>query len=83
MGQNKIKWQLKAKNIYGKYVDEVLNEIDKEEYKDVLAQLLKNKRSSIKDTDPYKIKSSLIRYASSRGFEPDLIYQVIDENTEF
>ncbi len=82
-GKIKIKWQLKAKNIYGKYVDEVLNEIDKEEYKGVLAQLLKNKRSSIKESDPYKIKSSLIRYASSRGFEPDLIYQVIDEKTEF
>ncbi|MCW3788041.1 regulatory protein RecX [Plebeiibacterium sediminum] len=81
-GKIKIKWQLKAKNIYGKYVDEVLNNIDKEEYKDALAQLLKNKRSSIKETDIYKIKSSLIRYASSRGFEPDLIYQVIDESIE-
>ncbi len=81
-GKIKIKWQLKSKNIYGSHVDKELNNINIEEYRETLISLLKNKRKSIKDSDKYKIKSSLIRYGSSRGFEPDLIYQVIDENIE-
>ncbi len=81
-GKIKIKWQLKAKNIYGKKVDEELSHIDMNEYKETLSHLLKTKKTSIKETDPYKIKSSLIRYASSRGFEPDLIYQIIDDDIE-
>ena len=78
-GKIKIRWQLKSKSIYGSIVDDALMQIDNEEYKDVLAQLLKQKRKNIKETDKYKVKSSLIRFGSSRGFEPDLIYQLIDE----
>ncbi len=78
-GKIKIKWQLKAKSIYGSIVDDELNKINKDEYRAALAQLLIHKRKSIKHADLYKIKGSLIRYASARGFEPDLIYQVIDE----
>ncbi len=81
-GKIKIKWQLKAKNIYGKNVDEELSKINDQEYRETLIQLLTNKRKSIKESDKYKIKSSLVRYASSRGFEPDLIYQTIDEIIE-
>ncbi len=81
-GKIKIKWQLKAKNIYGKNVDEELSNINDQEYRDTLIQLLTNKRKSIKDPDKFKIKSSLVRFASSRGFEPDLIYQTIDEIIE-
>ena len=79
-GKIKIKWQLKAKQIYGKQVDDALTQIDDKEYTDALAQLLINKRRTIKEDDKYKIKASLIRYASSRGFEPDLIYRVIDSH---
>jgi regulatory protein len=81
-GKIKIRWQLKAKNIYGEPVEQELNNINDHEYKEALSHLLIHKRKSIKDTDPYKIKSALIRFASSRGFEPDLIYKVIDENIQ-
>ncbi len=77
-GKIKIKWQLSAKQIKGKQVDEALQQINDEEYIDALAQLLKQKRSKIKEDDDYKVKASLIRYASSRGFEQDLIYQLLD-----
>lgn len=78
-GKIKIKWQLKSKNIYGSIVDDALRQIDNKEYKDVLAQLLVQKRKNIKDEDIYKIKNSLLRYASSRGFEPPVIYEVMEE----
>lgn len=77
-GKIKIKWQLKGKQIYGQSVEEALSQINEVEYADALAQLLINKRRSLKGDDKYKIKASLIRYASSRGFEPDLIYRILD-----
>ncbi len=77
-GKIKIKYQLKAKSIQGKVVDNELNQIDDSEYKNTLVQLLQQKRRTIKDGDELKIKNSLIRYASSRGFEPELIFQIID-----
>ncbi|MGQ1785988.1 MULTISPECIES: regulatory protein RecX [unclassified Saccharicrinis] len=77
-GKIKIKWQLKSKRLSGQQVDKALELINDEEYKNALAQLLIQKRRRIKDDDKFKIKASLIRYASSRGFEPDLIYQVLD-----
>ena len=77
-GKIKIKWQLKAKNIIGTPVDEALAKISDEEYKDALAQLLIKKRRNLKGDDKYKIKASLIRHAASRGFEPYLIYQLLE-----
>lgn len=77
-GKIKIKWQLKAKNIIGTPVDEALAKISDEEYKDALAQLLIKKRRNLKGDNKYKIKASLIRHAASRGFEPNLIYQLLE-----
>lgn len=77
-GKIKIKWQLKSKNIFGSIVDAALNQINDDEYKKALEQLLMQKRRNMKDTDIFKIKNSLIRFGSSRGFEPNLIYEIID-----
>ncbi len=77
-GKIKIKYQLKAKGIQGKIVDHELDQINTTDYKSTLVQLLMLKRKTIKGNDEFKIKNSLLRYASSRGFEPELIYQVID-----
>ncbi|GAF04216.1 regulatory protein RecX [Saccharicrinis fermentans] len=77
-GKIKIRWQLKAKQISGKQVDTALEQINMGEYRQALAQLLIQKKRSIKNDDPFKTKASLIRYASSRGFEPPLIYQILD-----
>ncbi|SMO71519.1 regulatory protein [Saccharicrinis carchari] len=77
-GKIKIRYQLKAKCISGQQVNEALQQISEDEYKDALAQLLNKKRRNLKEDDKYKKRASLIRYAASRGFEPDLIYQLID-----
>ncbi|WP_068474826.1 regulatory protein RecX [Saccharicrinis aurantiacus] len=78
-GKVKIRYQLKAKNISGKMVDSALDEINKDEYFQTLMLLLEQKKSKSKETDPYKQKASLVRFASSRGFEPNFIYNALDD----
>ena len=65
-GVNKIKLALITKGIDKEIIDNVISEIDKDSYKEELLNLLKNKK--IEETDPYKRKAKLIRYAVSKGY---------------
>ena len=65
-GINKIKLYLITKGIDKDTIDDVLSEIDYDLYKDELMNLLKNKK--VNESDPYKRKAKLIRYAVSKGY---------------
>ncbi len=78
-GKIKIRYQLKAKNIYGNLVESALNQIDEEQYYECLTNLIQKKSLKIKESDAYKKKASLVRFAASRGFEPQLIYNVLED----
>jgi len=77
-GKIKIEYALKQKNIAENYIHQALNEIPPEEYNQVLEKELIKKRKSIKDTDEHAIKSKLIRYASSKGFENGKIFDMVN-----
>ena len=75
-GVNKIKLSLILKGIDKDIIDNVLSEIDEASYKDELINLLKNKK--IDDTDPYKRKAKLVRYAVSKGYSLSLVMEVYE-----
>jgi len=77
-GRRKIEQALWAKRIPRETMNSVLDEIDDSEYLSVLRPLLAAKRRSIKAANAYEEKVKLMRFALSRGFTPDLIYQCID-----
>ncbi len=78
-GKIKIKYQLKQKGISSVFIDNALDEIDNSEYQTKLAELLHAKKKQIKNKDYWKTKSSMARFAQSRGFEPNLIFNCIDD----
>lgn len=78
-GKIKIRYQLKHKGINTNVIEDAFEGINDEKYKQNLIDLLLAKNLLIKNKDEYQRKASLIRYAASRGFEPDLIYSNIDE----
>ena len=79
-GRVKISYSLKQKGIPGDVIQKALSEIDETEYGQKLFELLKNKLKQIKDkNDRYKVKAAMIRFAQSRGFEPDRIYSVVEK----
>lgn len=76
-GVNKIRLSLMSKGIDKDIIENVLSEIDKDLYKEELINLLKNKK--INETDLYKRKAKLVRYAVSKGYSLSLVLEVYED----
>lgn len=79
-GRIKIKSNLKFKNISPRLIKEALEMIDPDEYFNTLLQVIEKKAAVLKETDPYKRKIKLVQHALSRGFEKDLIFDILNNN---
>ncbi|MCU4162442.1 regulatory protein RecX [Carboxylicivirga caseinilyticus] len=78
-GKIKIKYHLKQKEIANSDIENALAEINSSDYFSKLAELLQGKLKQIKNKDVWQTKAALARFGQSRGFEPHLIFQCIDE----
>ncbi len=81
-GRRKVEQALWQKHIDEGIRQQVLSEIDDEEYLNVLRPLLKQKRKSTKAADEYDMTRKLVRFAMSRGFTFDIIRQCLDVEDE-
>ena len=84
-GRRKVEQALWAKHIDEAIRQQVLDEVDDEEYIRVLRPLLQQKRKTTKANSDYELNGKLIRFAMSRGFTMDIIKQCInvDDEDEF
>lgn len=78
-GRRKIEQALWQKRIPQSISQPILDEIEPEEYLNVLRPLLKSKYPAIKAETDYERSIKLIKYAMGRGFTLDLIRQCIDD----
>lgn len=69
-GRIKIGYELQKKNIPSAIRNEALDEIDEQEYLEILTSLLKSKMRSVKGKDARDTYYKLLRFASGRGFQP-------------
>ena len=72
-GRRKIEQALWAKRIPASIQQDVLDNVEKEEYLNILRPLLKKKRKSTKAANDYELNGKLIRFALSKGFGMDII----------
>ena len=77
-GRRKIQQGLWMKRIDDDIQQRVLDEIDDEDYLNVLKPLLKQKRKNTKAESDYELNQKLVRYALGRGFTFDIIRQCLD-----
>ena len=68
-GRIKIAYELQKRGIPASKRTEALNNIDDEEYRDILHSLLKNKKKTTTGKDERELFNKLLRFASGRGFE--------------
>lgn len=78
-GRIKISYTLRQKSIDSLTVSQSLQCIDEEEYYEALMKLLKSKMRSLKSLPPHEQCEKLMRFATSRGFEPYLISECLKE----
>lgn len=74
-GRNKIFYAMTQKQIPEIYIQMGLNEIDDEEYIQILKSVLKSKKTVEKDE--FKRNNKLVRYAVQKGFQASLAWKVI------
>ena len=78
-GPRKIEQALYAKRIDRSLVSAALEEIDKQQFADLLRPLLKHKEKSVKARNDYERYLKLMNWAVGRGFTPDIIRMCINE----
>lgn len=76
-GRNKIKAELKFKKVSDYSIKKALNQIDEKEYMQVLHKVIERKLSETKEKNELKKKYKVLQYAVSRGFESDLVNDVL------
>ena len=76
-GKIKIKQGLKFKGITDRLLKTALASIDGEKYIQTLSAFLQKKSDKLSEKDSYKRRYKLSQYAMMRGFEPDLITEVL------
>lgn len=79
-GKNKIKQGLKFKSVSGPLIKKALNTINDEDYLQMLQKVLHRKAMLVNEKVPYKRKYKLQQYALSRGYEHDLIADVLKDS---
>ena len=77
-GRRKVEQALWQKHIDRSISQQVLDEVDDEEYLSVLRPLLKQKRKGTKAANDYELNQKLVRFALGRGFTFDIIRQCLD-----
>ncbi len=79
-GKNKIKQGLKLKRIPDKLIIKSLKSIDDNDYLIMLRKILQKKSNTIFEKDPFKKRYLLSRFATSKGYESDLIADLLINN---
>ena len=77
-GKTKIKIHLKQKGISGRLISTCFDEIDDEDYLNIINKIYENYSSKLNGLSLYQKKTKTIKYLLSRGFEYDLVSQVAD-----
>lgn len=81
IGSKKIKYSLIQKGITKEIIDKELSNLDRENEKNIAFNIAKKKLSIIKkkENDNYKISGKLYRFLISKGYEGDVISDIVKE----
>ena len=78
-GKVKIRHYLKMKGLSDELIQNGLNEIDADKYRETLLKTMKEKARKVKKKNKYEKMGQVIRFAQNRGFEPEMIHRYLNE----
>jgi regulatory protein len=56
-----------------------LEEIDEEEYRAILEELLSRKKGELDEANVFVLRDKIADYAIRKGFEPDMVWELLKE----
>jgi regulatory protein len=81
-GKKRIEMELKFKKIDEKKIKQSLETLDEGMYLLHLEDILLKKIKTIRETDPYKKRQKLFQFALQKGYEADLINEVLKNTVD-
>ena len=83
-GRMKIKQELHRRGLSEYSIEKGMNEIGDKAYQEGLKELLTKKKILLErtETDKFKLKQKLARFAMGKGYESELIWKTIGEISE-
>jgi regulatory protein len=81
-GKVKIAAHLRAKKLSSEVIKSALDSIEDELYNNFLRELIESHRRSVKAKNKFDLKAKLLRYGLSKGFESNLLYDILNEIEE-
>lgn len=76
-GRMKIIQALQIKRIPADIIDKGMEEIDEQEYIEILSTLVEQKRKNVKARTDYERNGKLIRFAIGKGFEMEFVLRCV------
>ena len=77
-GRIKIRQALRMQALAQEDIEQGLEALDQNEYEKILKETIDRKAKTLRETDGYTLKQKLLRHAYSHGFEPELIFRLVD-----
>ncbi len=78
-GRIKIKHELKALGLTKNCIQRGLNEIEAADYSKTLKALLKKKAAESKESNPFKKRDKIARFAIGKGYEAELVWEYVKD----
>lgn len=76
-GKIKIQRELELHGLTKNCISRGLKEIDEKDYKKSLMLVLQNKWEQTKETNSFRKKDKVARFAIGKGYEPDLVWSLL------
>jgi regulatory protein len=78
-GRIKIAAQLRIKRIPHDIIISAMETIEEDDYRQTLREILSSHKRFIKAKNQYDLKGKLMRYGLSKGFESNILYDLLNE----
>lgn len=79
-GRKKILEGLKQKNISEYCIRQAMKEIPDKEYRATLLDLIEKRASKETETNTYKRKYKIAQHVIGKGYEPELVWDILNDN---
>lgn len=77
-GRRRIVQELKRHQVSEYSIRKALEEIPTQDYVETLQEIIQKKNTALAETDDYIKRNKIAQYAISRGYEPDLVWQILE-----